>query len=165
MTRNESWVVLVVVAVLAWVGTFTIRDRPASVAVANQQSYSRANRYRVGTGDPTVIRSLSFSSNGRVARVDWYDGDFEPATPRATGDGVLTLEVDGKAVATAIKGNHRGTFEDGPAHLTWEGHVSPGQHTAAVTLGSTTGGSLWGAPYADRNRTVVDGLLVTQPAR
>jgi hypothetical protein len=163
VTRNESWVVLIVVAALAWAGTYTIRGRPSAVADAAQQAYSARNRIVAKRGQKLVVRAVNFQSNGHLARVEWYDGDLEPVT--AGGLGSLVLEIDGKPVSAAVKGNGRGNYEDGPAYFSWQGRVAPGQHSAAIVLTDTVDGAVWGAPYADRGRAVVDGLLVTQPTR
>src|SRR4051812_32883489 len=101
-------VAILLLAVFAAVWSVTRRDAGTVGASINQTLGD--TRHRLADGSVTERALISWP--GGVARVRWYSSNSEPLSPKSHA--AMTLLVDGKPMASAVKGAGTGIYEDGP---------------------------------------------------
>jgi hypothetical protein len=112
-------------------------------------------------GSNAVIRRLDqmkLTCHGGTADIRWEIGDLE-STVSQTGI-TLSLVLDGRPLASLLKGGFNGTYDDGPATLEADARCAKGPHSLWVEIDHLDGE--WGVPYADRGEHIVRGFVVTE---
>jgi hypothetical protein len=97
--------------------------------------------------------------HGGVARVTWYVGNLEPNT--ATSGIHISVFMDGRIIASLLKGGNHGIWEDAPASVETVVRCPAGLHVFSVRAGQAVT-STWGMPYANSNDRVQRGFIVEE---
>jgi hypothetical protein len=97
--------------------------------------------------------------HGGVARVTWYVGNLEPET--ASSGMHIMITMDGKRIATMIRGGYGNTWEDAPASVETVTRCGAGMHTFTAQMREATQSS-WGVPYANTGERVQRGFIIEE---
>ncbi len=100
---------------------------------------------------------MRFRCHGGRADITWYVGNLEPEVP-STGMH-LSIELDGKTIATLLRGSHDGVLNDVPAVIRTIVGCPKGEHELAARMAYS--GS-WNVPYANADDRVQRGFIVEE---
>jgi hypothetical protein len=105
-----------------------------------------------------MLDRTTVTCHGGVATLLWTTGNLEP-TVKATGIHI-SLYLDGRRIATLLKGSTDGIWNDGPAVLRTMRPCARGRHVVEARIDSVTGS--WGIPYADPGQRVLRAIEISE---
>jgi hypothetical protein len=128
---------------------------PAPAITYDQQSFASSRTVSI-TG--FRLQSTKVRTTGGIVDVEWYDSGL--ALNEQTSGAYVSLYVDGRRIASSLRGTKTGSAEVAPGTLVWAGDLPAGTHTFVVRLDRVDGGVL--APYVPAGGEGVDSLSVSQ---